>query len=146
MMTKSMIEKFFHTWKGITALTAVALFLVVSFGSGNPLMALAQLPDPVLAPTMCILPDGTTGKLIHLDKIIFAPVKWFVHADSVNNPNMSPRFTYDIKVTDNPNAMKYANEEVASFLTTLGYKRTGGGPITALQIIVFDIDYAILCQ
>jgi len=142
-----MIEKVFHTWKGITGLTVIAVFLVVSFGFGNPLMAIAQVPDPVLAPTTCTLPDGSPGKLIHLDKIIFAPTRFLVHfSDPVNNPAMNPLFAYDIKVTDDPNAMKYANEEVASFLNGIGYTKTGGNSVNPRQIIVFDIEYEILCD
>ncbi len=144
-----MLEKISQNWKGISGLTVAAVFIGV-FAFAGPMDALAgdpMSPPPMPPPDTCA--DGFS-KVVHVDKIIFAVNKFLTHPTL---PSLKPisGFLYDIKVADDPDTVKYANAEVASFLTAHMYTRGGpAGPglgpmITPFDIFIVDIDYSIMC-
>ena len=144
-----MLEKISQNWKGISGLTVAAVFIGV-FAFAGPMDALAgdpMSPPPMPPPDTCA--DGFS-KVVHMDKIIFDVTEFLTHP-TLTSLNPDPNFLYDIKVADDPDTVKYANAEVASFLTAHMYTRGGGGGpgmggmITPNDIFVVDIDYSTIC-
>jgi len=94
-------------------------------------------PDPSPIPTTCV-----GGNIVHIDKIIFQPTQFIIHPTFLA---LNPALVYDIKVTDDPNAVKYLNNEVADFLNFLGYTLGGGAAVKPNRVTVIDVEYSTIC-
>ena len=83
----------------------------------------------------------------HWDKIIFEVLRDFdTPLLGIGNPQtLFPGQAYDIKVLDTPGVVADLQQIVAADLEFKGYLFPGDGPPEPIDIVIIDVEYAIIC-